>query len=181
MTWTPARFLSAFALVALFAAPVRSGGAQAAPGRAPGAGRQLLEERFNQRMQELVRRRLQLTDDQMSKLQASNGRFAQQRLALFTREGEIRRELRQQLMAGDSANQTRVGELLDQTMRLQRQRLDLADSEQRELAKFLRPVQRARYFGLQTEMRKRMQQLGERGRNQPLNRRPQQRRNRPPL
>jgi len=181
MTWTPARSLSAVALITLLATPVHSGNTQVAPGRTPGAGRQLLEQRFNQRMQELVRRRLQLTDDQMSRLQASNRQFEAQRVALFARESEIRRELRQQMIAGDSANQTRVGELLDQTLRLQRQRLDLVENEQRELAKFLRPVQRARYFGLQNEMRKRMQQLGEQGRNRPLNRRPQQRRNRPPL
>ncbi len=144
---------------------------QAARPQAPGARRQQLEERFRQRSGDLVRRRLQLNDDQMTKLQATNRNFEQQRVALITRERELRRELRTQLMLGDKADQNRVGELLEQTIRLQRQRLDIAESEQRELAKFLNPVQRARYFGLQNELRKRMQELRDRGLQRPQNRR----------
>ncbi|MBA3405232.1 MAG: hypothetical protein H0U13_11215 [Gemmatimonadaceae bacterium] len=146
----------------------------------PGARRQELEDRFRQRSGEVVRRRLQLTDDQAARLQATNRQFEQQRMGLLTRERELRRELRQQLMAGATANETRVGELLDQTMRLQRQRLDVAESEQRELAKFLRPVQRAKYFGLQNELRRRMQELQGPGAQRGPNRRRQGAPNRPP-
>jgi hypothetical protein len=62
-------------------------------------------------------------------------------------------------MMGDSANQAKVSQLLDQSVQIQRQRLDLLQSEQRELGKFLNPVQRAKYLGLQTEMRQRAQQM----------------------
>ena len=124
----------------------------------PAPRRQLLEQRLRERTGEVVRQRLQLNPDQMTKLQASNRQFEQQRSALLMKERDVRRELRQQLTSG-TADQNRVGVLLDQAMQIERQRLDLAQSEQRELAKFLTPVQRAKLFGLQNEMRRRAQEL----------------------
>jgi hypothetical protein len=121
--------------------------------------RQMLEERLRERTAEIVKRRLELSDDQMKRLQAANGQFEKQRGDLLVREREVRRELRQQIGAGDKANQNRVAQLLDQTMLLERQRLDLVQNEQRELSKFLTPVQRAMLFGLQNELRRRTQEL----------------------
>src|SRR5437764_10840866 len=118
-----------------------------------------LERRFRERTAEIVRRRLDLNDDQMAKLQASNREFEQQRLALVSEERQARQALRAELLAGNAANQQKVNGLLDQLLRLQRRRLDCVDNEQRELAKFLTPVQRAKYFGLQNEMRRRAQEL----------------------
>jgi hypothetical protein len=109
-----------------------------------------------------VRRRLELNDDQMAKLQASNQQFDQQRVALVTEERQARQALRAELQAGNGANQQKVNGLLDQLLRLQRRRLDIVDNEQRELGKFMTPVQRAKYFGLQNEMRRRMQELRDR-------------------
>jgi hypothetical protein len=131
------------------------------PQQTPGANprRAELEQRLRQRTGEIVQRRLGLTQDQMTKLQASNKDFEKQRMDLMTRERTTRQMLRAQIMMGDSANQSKVSQLLDQSIQLQRQRLDLLQSEQRELGKFLNPVQRAKYLGLQTEMRQRAQQL----------------------
>jgi integrin beta 8 len=123
-----------------------------------GARRQMLEQRLRERTGDLVRRRLQLTDDQMTKLQSTNRQFEQQRMSLIGKEREVRQELRRQLTSG-TADQNRVASLLDQAMQLERQRLDVQQSEQRELAKFLTPVQRAKLFGLQNEMRRRAQEL----------------------
>ena len=106
----------------------------------------------------MVQKRLQLTDEQMRQLQGSNRQFEKQRTDLFMREREIRRELRSQLMT-EKPDQNRVSQLLDQTIQLERQRLDLVQSEQRELARFLTPVQRARLFAIQTELRRRTQEL----------------------
>ena len=78
---------------------------------------------------------------------------------LMLRERETRQSLRAEILAGDGANQAKVGQLLDQSIQLQRQRLDLLQSEQRELGKFLSPVQRAKYFGIQNELRKRAQDM----------------------
>jgi len=118
-----------------------------------------LERRFRERTAQIVRRRLELNDDQMAKLQASNQQFDQQRVALVAEERQARQALRAELLLGNGANQQKVNGLLDQLLRLQRRRLDIVDNEQRELGKFLTPVQRAKYFGLQNEMRRRAQEL----------------------
>lgn len=121
-----------------------------------------LERRFRQRTAEVVRRRLQLTVDQMARLQAVDTQFDHQRGVLVAEERQARQSLRAELTAGDAANQQKVANLLDQLMQLQRKRLDLVESEQRELAKFMTPIQRAKYFGLQNEIRNRMQELRDR-------------------
>ena len=146
-------FISSIAPVSIIGAQRPFAGDSVNPRRA------MLEERLRQRTADIVKRRLQLTDDQMKQLQETNSRFEKQRMDLMGRERETRHELRQQILAGDDANQNRVAQLLDQAMQIERQRLDLQQSEQRELAKFLKPVQRAKLFGLQAEMRRRAQEL----------------------
>lgn len=121
--------------------------------------RGMLEKRFQQRLEAVVRQRLQLTDDQMVKLREVAGRSETVRRTLRADEMAARRAMREELLAGDNANETRVAELLEQMPRLERRRLDLLEQEQKELAKFLTPVQRARYFALQDEMRRGMQEL----------------------
>ena len=161
---------SSFAIVAgLIAAASGSLGAQRVEGGGARVGRQqvapqraALEERFRERTADVVRRRLQLNDDQMARLRAANQQFDRQRMALVADERQARQALRAELVAGDAANQQKVSGLLDQLMRVQRRRLDLVENEQRELGKFLTPVQRAKYFGLQNEIRKRMQELRDR-------------------
>lgn len=121
-----------------------------------------LERQFRQRSAELVRTQLQLNDDQMARLQESNRQFEGQRIALVAQERTARQALRAEMQSGGPPNQERVSGLLDQLIRLQRQRLDLVASEQRELGKFLTPVQRAKYFGLQNQLRKRTLELRDR-------------------
>lgn len=130
---------------------------QQAPGTSP--RRAELEQRLRERTGEIVKHRLGLSDDQMAKLQESNKSFEKQRMDLMTRERTTRQMLRGEIMMGDSANQTKVNQLLDQSFQLQRQRLDLIQNQQKDLGRFLTPVQRAKFLGLQTEMRQRAQQL----------------------
>jgi Spy/CpxP family protein refolding chaperone len=148
------RFIIVAASIAVATASVSA--QQVAPERAA------LEERFRERTAEVVRRRLQLNDDQMARLRATNQQFDRQRTALVADERQARQALRAELVAGDAANQQKVAGLLDQLMRVQRRRLDLVESEQRELGKFLTPVQRAKYFALQNEIRKRVEELRDR-------------------
>ena len=137
---------------------------QAAAARADSAAvaspeRRQLERRLHERVLSVVRDRLQLTPEQEGKLSATNERYEQQRRALGQRERSLRLELRAQLRRADSADQKRVGELLDQTMQAQQERLDLYQKEQSDLAQFLTPVQRAKYMGLQEQMRSRVEEL----------------------
>ena len=123
------------------------------------AKRAQLEQKLNQRTGDVVKKRLNLSDAQMTRLQSTNAQFLARRNGLVAREREVRREMRQQILSGDTANQARVGQLLDQTIQIERERIDLLQSEQRELSKFMTPVQRAKLFGLQTEIRRRTQEL----------------------
>ena len=142
-----------------------------------GPRRAQLEQRFRERMADVVRRQLNLNADQMARLQSVDRSFDSQRMALAAQEREARRSLRESLMRDANPDQARVSQLLDRMLRVQRQRLDLVESEQRELAKFLTPVQRARYLGLQNQLRRRMQELQQRP---PMGRPGMQRRGRLP-
>lgn len=118
-----------------------------------------LQRRFEQRVEAMVRQRLQLTDEQAVRLREVASRAEESRRMLRRDEMLARKAMREELLAGDNANETKVAELLEQLPRLERRRLDLQEQEQRELARFLSPVQRARYFALQDELRRGMQEL----------------------
>lgn len=154
--------------VAVLSATVAAGsaGAQGSPpsgeryGMRPDDPRRVeLERRFQQRMEAMVRQRLQLTDEQATRLRDVASRTEEARRTLRRDEMLARRAMRDELLAGDNANEARVAELLEQLPRLERRRLELFEQEQRELARFLSPVQRARYFGLQDELRRGVQEL----------------------
>lgn len=134
----------------------------------PGEGnRAALQARMRERIGGLVKERLGLNDQQMAQLQQVNTRFEESRRLLVEQERDLRMAMRDELLAGEGANQTRVGEHLERLLRVQRQRLDLIESEQRELAKFMTPVQRAKYLALQDQMRRRVQELRQRGEGGP--------------
>ena len=165
-------FVVTLALVAA-AAPVsaqplpqaRGGGggrAQAAVGTQQ--DRAALERRFRENFGAEVKRRLQLTDDQMTRLMAVNQGLDEQRRQLFGQEREARIGLRTELAnPDDRVNQQRVAELLDTVLRLQRSRLELVEREQRELSSFLTPVQRARYQAFVDFVQRRMDDMDGRG------------------
>ncbi len=143
-------------------APPRGTDRQGAP-RMPDQQRDVLEKRFKERIDAIVKQRLRLTDEQQVKLREVASRTEESRRALRHEEFVLRTSLREEMKAGDKANETKVGELLEQVPRLERRKLELMEAEQRELAKFLSATQRARYFGLQDELRRGMQDL-QRGR-----------------
>jgi Spy/CpxP family protein refolding chaperone len=121
--------------------------------------RAALEQRFREQSAKVAQRRLGLTDAQLAQLAQSNARFAPQQNQLVVQEREMRRQLRVEMTAGDQANQQHVSALLDDAVRLQKQRIALVEAEQKDLARFLTPVQRAGYLALQAQVRKRAQEL----------------------
>jgi protein CpxP len=126
-------------------------------------GRPALEQQFHERLAKLAQTRIGLTDAQMAQLEQSTGRYAPQLTQLAGQERETRRQLRVELTS-PQPNQQRVSDLLDASLRLQQQRLNLVQSQQKDLARFMTPVQRARYIALQQQFRRRTQELtGERG------------------
>ncbi len=124
-----------------------------------GERRSQLEARVRQQFARVVKERLDLTDEQLRKLGQTTQRYEERRRLLLQQERDARMGLRQELMAGDDkADQERVARLLDQLVAVQRQRLQIFEEEQRELATFLTPVQRAKFAALQEALRKRVEQ-----------------------
>lgn len=134
-------------------------------GVAPGAetpARRQLEQQLRLRLGEVVRRQLQLTDQQYDQLQAVSRKYDTPRRDLNQRERYLRLSLRAELQLGDKADQTKVGGYLDQLNDVQQSRLQVFREEQKDLAGFLTPVQRAKYAALQEQLRKRLTQMRQR-------------------
>ncbi len=111
------------------------------------------------RINAVIRKRLELTDDQFLRLRTVAKRMENERRLLRIEEGATRGALRRELLAGADANDSTVAAMLDRLPSLDRRRVDLFEREQGELAKFLTPVQRAKYIGLQDELRRMMEDL----------------------
>ena len=133
--------------------------AQAVTAPVTKADRPALEQQFRERVAKLTQDRVGLTDAQMAQLGQSNAKFAPQLAQVAAQERETRRQLRQEMTASGQPNQQKVSDLLDASIRLQKQRISIVESEQKELARFMTPVQRARYIALQQQFRRRAQEL----------------------
>lgn len=147
-----------------------------------------------ERIAELVRARLGLSDEQARRLEQVSMRYARDRRALVAEEREARRIVR--LAAGDGRpgdgrggdargrgvpgrdgpprdgatrdvdapvgpppDDATVAAAIDRLLDLQARRLALVRDEQKELAAFLTPTQRARFLGLQERAGQAAQQL----------------------
>jgi len=126
--------------------------------------RQQLEQRFRMRLSNLLKTQLGLTDDGMRQLSEVNQRFDVQRRELNRRDMMNRRAMRDEVVKGDSGDAAKVERLMAEQFKIDRERIDLTEAEQRDLAKFLTPMQRARYLGVQEQLRREMDQLRGRGR-----------------
>lgn len=144
-------------LLCLLSLTTATGRAQP-PGQRPPGDRQALEKRFRDRLAAVIRERLSLNDDQMARLTQLNGSFEEQRRALFVEEIEVRRGMRQ-AMQSESPSDSVVAPLLNRAVRLQRRRVELLEAEHRELEQFLSPVQHAKYFGMQEQLRRQMEEM----------------------
>ena len=123
------------------------------------ARRQQLEARLRQGLWRVTKNRVGLTDEQMTKLAQASRPFDQQRRQLAVQEREERLALRQEILAGQSANQARIATSLDRMLDLQRRRAQLQIDEQRALGAFMTPLQRAKYAALQEQLRRRAENL----------------------
>ena len=154
-------------MAVLAVSPLSTAAAQRGGERQGGAGRmnrQQLEQNFRARLANLLKTQLALTDDQMRQLSDVNQRFDRQRRDMLRREMMTRQALRGEVMKQDSADAGRIEQLLTEQFKIERERIDLTEAEQRELGKFLTPVQRAKYLGVQEQIRREMDQLRGRGR-----------------
>ena len=121
--------------------------------------RQQLEARLRQRLWGITKNRVGLTDEQMTKLAQGSRPFDVQRRELVRQEREERQALRREVLAGANADQQRIATSLDRVLELQRRRAQLQIDEQRALAAFMTPLQRAKYAALQEQLRRRAEKL----------------------
>ncbi len=136
--------------------PQGSGGQQ---GGAMGPDRAALEQQVKARLGQMMKKQMGLTDAQMVKLQETNRKFDGKRRLLVDQERDVRMSLRDEMLSPDSSRSSQVSGLLDRVVRVQRQRVDLLEQEQKELSGFLTPLQRAKYYGAEEQMRRRMQNM----------------------
>jgi hypothetical protein len=118
-----------------------------------------LERQVRERIAQVTKERLGATDQQMAKLQETNKKFDEKRRVVVDQERDVRMSLRDEMLRPDSARQGQVAALLDRVIKTQRQRVDLQEQEQKELAGFLTPLQRAKYFALEQQVRQRVNQM----------------------
>jgi len=121
--------------------------------------RQMLQRQVRQAFAKAVRRQLNLSDEQMRKLQSVDLKYERQRVALLRDERQARLGLKGAMDDSTSVDQAKVETYLAQLVKAQRTRADLLEGEQKELAGFLNPLQRAKYFAMKERLNRRMQEL----------------------
>lgn len=136
------------------------------PGGQNQAPRARLEQQIRQRLGQRMRQALALNDAQMTKLTDSNRRYEEKHRVLQDQERDVRMSLREEILRSDTTRGTQMTALLDRYVKNERQRVDLAEQEQKELGAFLTPLQRAKYFGLQETIRNQIQNLRQQGPSQ---------------
>lgn len=143
-------------LLSMLAAPLAVAAQHPPPGR--GGGRPL-DVMVRMQIGRVLRNQVGLTDAQMQRVQELNTRLDAQRRQLNQEEARVRQSLRDEVTVGDTSRNAVVGELLDRLVKITGQRSELFEQEQKELAQFMTPMQRAKYFGVQEAVRRRVQQL----------------------
>ena len=122
-----------------------------------------LEAEIRRSFTRVVRQQVGLSEAQMHALSDVTEKFAVDRRRLQTQERSVRMGL-QRMLRGDATPDSAVVETaIRQLIAVQKRRVELMEAEQRELAGFMTPVQRARFMALQEQMRRRLEQRRMRG------------------
>lgn len=141
--------------VVLFAAaPVL--GAQAP---ADTAGAERLRQEIERRFAERVKIELGLSDEQAAKLKATHERFGERRRPLMRQQFERRLALQGQMRPGVAANADSVRRLMDGVQGGRAELFKLDQEEDREMAGYLTPVQRARFQLMRERFLQRVQEM----------------------
>jgi len=125
----------------------------------PVQNRAMLERRVRQEFYRAARMRIGLNDDQMRKLGDVNAKYEVQRRAMNREERQTRQALRAAIQSKSPDEQGKIDGYMNSLQQLQRRRLELNENEQRDLAGFMTPAQRAQYHALQETVRRRLEEL----------------------
>lgn len=147
------------ALAALVLAPV-GGQAQVRP-RAP-AERGAMDQRVRARFGEMVRAELELTADQLQKVEQVVRSFEEQRRGLTERETGLRGRMGAAQRTDDEAQ-----EILREMVAVREEETRLFRGEMDELRKTLGPARALRFYELRAQLMDRVQRLRQPGANRP--------------
>ncbi|HEX5385917.1 MAG TPA: Spy/CpxP family protein refolding chaperone [Gemmatimonadales bacterium] len=131
------------------------------PSRAA-ALRQQIEDRFAERVKE----QLGLSDEQAAQLRVTANTYGDRRRELQRRERDLRQALAGQLRPGVAANQDSVSRLTDGLVNIKSAYAQTFRDENRDMARYLTPVQRSRLFVMRERLQRRVQQIRERRREE---------------
>jgi len=130
--------------------------AQGGGGGGPEA--EALREQVLERWRARVRTELQLTDEQAARLAQTENRYLASRREIALRQRAVMSALRDQLAAG-TADPDSVRRLMDARDANRAALLDLERQTDLELARFLTPVQQARYQIMRQRLEERIQEV----------------------
>ena len=111
------------------------------------------------RFSRVVQRQLNLSDENTRRLERTDRQFELQRAQLNRDEREARLGLQAALADTTNVDQAKIAQYMDQLTRGPRRRADILEAEQKELATFLTPLQRAKLQGLREQLQQRIKQL----------------------
>lgn len=131
------------------------------PARPDTAEAERLRARIEERFSQHVQQELRLTPDQAAKLRASQEKYGSQRRALMRQQLERRRALEEQMQPGVAANADSVKRLMDGMQAGRTAMLKIEQDEDREMAGYLTPVQRARYQRMREMLMRRVNEMRE--------------------
>jgi hypothetical protein len=124
----------------------------------PSVGRAALEAEVRREFARVVQQQVGLTDPQMRQLSAVTRQFAAERRRLQMDERATRGALQRMLRDSTAPDSAAVEGALRRLLDAHKRRAQLVESEHAELAKFMSPVQRAKYLALQEQLRRRLEQ-----------------------
>ena len=117
--------------------------------------RQQIEQRFSERVQQ----DLNLSQDQATKLRATQEKFSTRRRTLMQQQVDRRRAIDDQMQPGVAANQDSLRRLLDAQRAGRAEIAKIDQDEDQEMSSYLTPVQRARYQEMRMRLMERVQQM----------------------
>lgn len=143
-------------------------GAQERPRRGEGRmgprqERSELEQRVRQRFGEMIRVRLELTDEQAAELRGVMERFQADRVELARDDEALRLRFQAVLTEQGTANDEAEA-LLGRMMDIRERELGLFRAEQEALAEVLTPAQLVRFHAMREQLNQRVRALRQRGR-----------------
>lgn len=118
-----------------------------------------LRDRIEQRFSERVQQDLNLTSDQATKLRTTQELYSGRRRTLQQQQQERHRAIDDQMQPGVAANQDSLRKLLDSQRAGRAELSKIEQDEDREMAGYLTPVQRARYQQMRGRLMQRVVEM----------------------